>query len=219
MIWIYLIFLLIQFIAYPILLIKFIRAIFNKDRSKIKIVSIWLLALLFFSGLVFKILPGSKYFWWPIEAIESKSYTKNLMGISFILPEPIYEFDSGRDFFGDGSSLTIYELEERVIENLVTSDSIFFSQYPKQGIRSDWGIEKWTKTPLSSEHQDAYYFASQVDNSSKYNLNEILTEDGNYFAYKYYLSSFSTIEKHYMNIDFYLISPKRRILIVINVNT
>ncbi|MEO9850190.1 MAG: hypothetical protein ABJH72_09690 [Reichenbachiella sp.] len=219
MIWIFLIFLLIQVIGYPIVGFKLFSSIFKKDKSKIKSNSIWLLSLFVFSGFVFEVLPGSKFFWWPIEAVESKNYTKNLTGISFILPEPIYEADSERHFNGDGSSFSIYNLAEDIKEQLVKPDSTFFMKYPQKGIRDDWEIKNWTKTPIVSNDLDAFHFASYAENQSEFKLDELINEDGNYYAFKYYKQSFSDGESHILNVDFYLISPKRNILIVINVNT
>ena len=217
--WIFLIFLLIQVIGYPLVGFKLIRSLFKKDRTNVKKNSIWFIGLLIFSGLVFEILPGSKLFWWPMEAIESKSYTKNLMGISFVLPEPIYELNSERHFNGDGSSFSIYKLDEKITKKIMNSDSTFFSLYPKKGIRDDWELKTWNKTPLKTDDTDAFHFASYAENKSEYNLEELLNEKGNYYAFKYYKHSFSNGSDHILNVDFYVISPKRNILISINVNT
>lgn len=219
MIWIFIIFLLIQIIGYPLVGFKLIRALFKKDKTNAKRNSIWLIGLFVFSGLVFEILPGSKLLWWPIEAIESKSYTKNLMGISFILPQPIYELNSERHFNGDGSSFSVYKLDEKIIEELINPDSTFFNQYPKRGIRDDWELKEWNRTPLKTDDKDAFHFASYAENKSEYNLEELLNEKGNYYAFKYYKHLFSSGSDQILNVDFYLISPKRNILICVNVNT
>ncbi len=219
MIWIFIIFLLIQVIGYPLVCFKLIRALFKNDKTNAKRNSIWLIGLIVFSGLVFEILPGSKLFWQPIEAIESKAYTKNLFGISFVMPEPIYELNSERNFNGDGSSISVYKLDKKIIKELINLDSIYFNQYPKKGTRDDWELKKWNRTPLKTDDKDAFHFASYAENKSEYNLKELLNEKGNYYAFKYFKHSFSDGEELIQNIDFYLISPRRKILIAINVNT
>jgi len=219
MIWIFIIFLLIQVIGYPLVGYKLIRSLFKKDKTNARKNSIWLIGLIIFSGLVFEILPGSKLFWWPMKAIESKIYTRNLVGISFVMPEPIYELNSERHFNGDGSSFSIYKLDEKIIKELINLDSTFFTEYPKKGMRDNWELSKWKRTPLNKEYTDVFHFASYAENKSEYNLEKLLDEKGNYYAFKYYKHSFSNESDHILNVDFYLISPKRKILISINVNT
>ena len=76
MMWLILIFFLIQLIAYPLLSIILIRSIIKKDKNRIKRNVIRLIILLIFTGFVFEKLPGSDLFYWPFEAIDSKFYTK-----------------------------------------------------------------------------------------------------------------------------------------------
>lgn len=219
MMWFFLIFLLIQLIGYPVLGIRLIRSIVIKDKQLLKSNTIGLIILMIFSGLVFEKLPGSNLFYWPFEALDSKFYTKSLTNNSFILKKPIYKLDSERVFNGDGSSFYIYPLTENVKQYFLSPDSIFFQDYPKKGTRNDWELKTWTRTPLKSDDLDAFYFASYAENRSEYNLKDLLNESGNYYAYKYYKHLFSDGEEHTLNVDFYVISPKRKILISINVNT
>lgn len=78
MMWVYILFLLVQIIGYPIVGFRLITGIIKKDKVKIRNSLKWSLFLIVFSGLVFEKIPGSKYFWYPFEVITSKSYTKKL---------------------------------------------------------------------------------------------------------------------------------------------
>ncbi len=219
MMWIFVIFIVIQVIGYALVVVSLLRSVFKKDRRKMRRISIWLIALFLFSGFVFEVLPGSKVFWWPIEAIESKSYTEKLMGMSFVLPEPVCCLVSKRHFNGDGSSVIIYQLNENISKHLAQPDSTFFTDYPRKGNRDDWGLVNWTKTPLKQDHEYAFEFASYAENKSEFNLEELLHEQGNYYAFKYLKVMNLGDEALIMNVDFYLISPQRNILIAVNANT
>ena len=214
--WFFLIFLIIQLIGYPLLGIRLIRSLLKKNKSLFKKSAIRLIILMIFSGLVFEKLPGSNLFYWPFEAVDSKFYTKSLTNKSFILKKPIYEFDSERAFNGDGRSFAIYPLTENIAQYFINPDSMFFKNYPKKDIRNGWEIKKWTRTPIRAEDLDAFHFASYTENQSEYNLEELLNENENYYAIKYYKHSFSDGEERILNVDFYVICPKRRILITIN---
>lgn len=106
----FLIFLLVLLIAYPVVLLKLGHAIIKKNSLKSKKFTKQLILLLLFSGFVFRGLPGSNIFWWPFESIDSKIYTKQLTGSSFILKEASIEWHSQQHFNGDGSSIYQREL-------------------------------------------------------------------------------------------------------------
>lgn len=215
MIWVFLLFLLIQLVGYTVVGMKLLLAITRKNKPAINKNAGWLLILLIFSGLVLKKLPGSDLFYWPFEVIDSKIYTKNLTNKSFILKKPIHEWDSERHFNGDGSSIAIYPLSEELSSYFSKPDSIFFKDYPKKGIRNDWEVSNWTETPLKKEHFSAFSFVSYLnDKSSDYNLEELLNDSGNYYSFYFYQHY-----EFYGNVDFYILCPKEKILIVMNQNT
>jgi len=210
---------LIQLIGYPVVVMRLTHSIVKKDKLAIKKYCCWLLGLFIFSGMAFEKLPGSQLLWWPIERIESKFYTKRITGHSFFLSEPLYESHSKRAFNGDGRSIQIYDLSKGVKDNFTNPDSMFFKNYPKQEFFSDWSVVHWAHTPIKLEHEDAYHFASYANNQSEYKLDELLHESGNYYAFKYYDHSPSGGLDNIRNVEFYLLSPKRNILITINVDT
>ncbi len=219
MIWFFLLLVFLLVVAYLKVGIHLIISLYKRDKFLIKKYCLRLGLLLVLSGFVFEILPGSRLFWWPIKSIDSLIYTENLTGRSFVLPEPIYTLDTERTFNGDGSSIAIYSLKENFVQEFLYPDSLFFNEYPKKGSRDHWEIQNWTNTPIKLEHKEAFSFAKYADNYSKYNLDELINEEGNYYAFKYYLHTLPDMTTMFGNIDFYLICPKRKIFIEINVNT
>ena len=220
MMWFYLMFFLIQLIGYPLIGVRLIKSIFKKDKLQIKKNTIRLLILMIFSGLVFEKLPGSNLFYWPFEAVDSKFYTHSLTNKSFIFKDPVFEWNSERAFNGDGTSIAIYPLTEKISTYFSNPDSTFFTQYPKKGIRNDWEVVNWSRTPIHPEHKDAFNFSIYgIDNTSNYNLDELLRKQGNYYSFLFYNHSAVEHETYYGNVDFYILCPKERILVTINHNT
>lgn len=215
MIWLFFLLLIFQVIAYPILALKLIQGIINKDKPKAINSLKWLFLLLIFSGLVFEKIPGAKYFWYPIEAVESKFYTNELTGKSFILGEPIFEWHSDRAFNGDGHSIEVFELSPKQIDYFQNPVSDFYTKFPLDKLRKGWITKKWRKTPLNKEDETAYNFAVPYEISSHFNLNEIINENNNFYAYQCKMHT----EEIIGNIDFYIISPERKLIVLINHNT
>ena len=215
----FLIFLLVQLVLYPIVGIQLFKSISESNQVKTKRNIFLLIGLMIFSGFVFDVLPGSNLFWWPVDAINSRDYTENLTGKAFILPEPLYDWDSGRSFHGDGSSITIYKIDEDIVQYFQNPDSTFFTHYPTEGIRKGWKITEWTPNPITPEHEYAFDFITYIDNSSDYDLDQMLKSEGNYYSFKCNVFTYEGEEERIGDVDFFIISPKHKVLILLNENT
>ena len=138
-----------------------------------------------------------------------KNKTKNLTGKKF-WSWNIYRFD---DFgFRDGFTIETYKLNEENVAYFKNPNPYFFTKYPNEKI----GNTKWKKTPLKIEDTESYKFVTpiygnwskkrQLEVQKQYDLiNKIINEKGSYYSIQ---ESNQT--------DFYLISPKYKVIIWIN---
>ncbi len=216
--WFYFILILVQLILYPVIIYRAFKAKLKKNKSSFKKHLIRLIILLIFSGLFFEKIPGSNYFWMPIDAIHQGFSNKSLTGKWFVSGKKIYEWAPERHFNGDGYSIRISEMDDDLVAYFQKPDSLFYTNYPKQSRRENWQTKPWRSTPMEEDDLDAYYFAFHTTDTLGFQLIDLLEEDGNYYSYQYYLHG-DDASKHYGNIDFYLICPKRKLIIKINHNT
>lgn len=150
----------------------------------------------------------------------------SLSGIKFDKIE-IYSYHTKRAWNGDGYSIQIFEINEKTIKQFLDSKKNFLNPHLKlYDDRENWNKKNWKRSPLPKNEMIYSEFALTglaKQNSVIYGRNEnietfintILNEKGNYYAYFYSLQS----EGNVGNIDFFIISPNRRLLIVINNNT
>ena|SRR5690606_11 len=161
-----------------------------------------LLFLLLFLTWEFRILPISLN-------NDFKNKTEDLTGKKF-WSWNIYRFE---DFgFRDGYIIETYRLNDEVAKSFEQPNQEFFTKYPNKNI----GKTKWKKTPLKLEDLEDYEFVTPIYGSwsekrqkevkYQYNLiNKIIKEEGAYYF----------LEKTNQT-DFYLISPKYKIMVWIN---
>lgn len=220
MMWIFLIFILLQVILYPCIIFTIGARLYRKEYTQLKRPFIGLCLLILFSGFTFELIPGSKYFWAPFDALHSLSYTDDLFGKSFVMGEPVQKDYSKRSFQGDGASVEVYRLNPKLIEYFNNPDSAFFTKYPESSLREDWESSSWKKTPILDIDKKAFGFASYATDSISIDLEEILNEKGSYYAYQCNLHN-GSLERdpQFGNIDFYIISLERKVCVLINVNT
>jgi len=141
-----------------------------------------------------------------------KNKTENLTGKKF-WSWNIYQFD---DFGirGEGFTLESYRLSNKMTEYFKNPDEDFFQNYPNKNI----GNAKWKKTPISIEDTKSLKFVTPIYGSWSekrqnevreiyHQINEIIYEPDSYYCF---------IENN--QTDFYLISPKQKIIIWINHN-
>ena len=210
--WIYSLLILLQIIIYSILLGRLVKYNSKRDNDSYKRILLGLLFLFIFSGFFFKMLPGSKTIWSPIVSIQDKAYTKRITGIPFKLNDPLKKLDAEPSFNGDGFSYYIYALPEEDANYFKEPDSSFYLQFPKDESRTDWKTNRWTSTPLLSKDMLALNFINSDPNSRPLNISKILTEKGNYYAYHIRYHEKDSVG----DIDFFVISPKRKVIIIIN---
>lgn len=170
-----------------------------------------LVFLALFSGLFFQILPGSNIFWWPINTINDLTYTKSIFGQSIYLGSSKYIFDTGPSFSGDGYSYEEFQLSDKQIKSLSNPSKDFFIKYPQERKGTNWKTNRWSKTPMNLDNFQYLQALTRDSMTSVYNLEELLSESGNFYAYKH--SSLG------MNISFYLLCPAKNLLIFINYNS
>jgi len=211
-----------QVCGYTILAFQLLQNVVERKKEQVILTIKRGLALMLFSGFFFQILPGSNIIWWPVNTIFDLSFTKTILGKSIYLGQPHKKIESEPSFNGDGYSYSEYELSNRQSKYFIDPPNKFFKVYPKKGIREDWKISKWTKTPLREKDQAAFDFAlSDSNNETDLKLKKIIKESENFYSYRYYNNSqdYSHESKYISNVDFYIISPSGNILIVINHNT
>ncbi len=206
-------------ISIPILGFKIIKAFIKKDRPRLYKLFGLLLILILVPGFFWQILPGSDFFWGPIEKVHEKNYNEELTGFEFHDGELLYEYVTERAFNGDGYSIWIYEIDEETARYFKNPNPDFFTKYPNPEFRSDWETEYWKKTPFDTNEQKFLDFAHSSLDEMDFELEDLLNESGNYYAYKYYIQNFSEGRSYVANIDFYIICPDRKLIVKINHNT
>ena len=218
MILIILFLILVLLISYPIIFYKIFKAFRKKDKRKLYRLSALLLILILIPGFFFKILPGSDFFWQPIEKVQEKNYNEELTGLEFNDGKLIYEYETERFFNGDGYSIWIYELDEKTADYFKNPEPKFFTDYPTTDLRNHWQAEFWKKTPFDKTEQKFLDFAHSSLDTLDFELEDLLNEKGNYYGYEYYIHNFGEREL-VGDIDFYIICPNRKIIVKINHNT
>lgn len=195
------------------------KAFRNKNKPKFYRLSIILLILILIPGVFWRIIPGSDLVWRPIEKVQEKTYNKELTGFEFNFGESIYKYESQRDFNGDGYSIWIYKIDDQTVEYFKNPKEEFFNQYPQTELRSHWQSEFWKSTPFNKEEQKFFDFAHSELNELEFELEDLLNEKGNYYAYEYYIHDFGEDRVYVGNIDFYILCPNRKLIVKINHNT
>ena len=201
-------------LTYPIWALKMYRALRSKNKPKFYKFSVILIVLILIPGFYWKLLPGSNLFWNPIEKSEERNYNVELTGFEFNDGELIYEYETERAFNGDGYSIWIYKIDDQTAKYFENPKAEFFTKYPSAELRSHWETEYWKKTPFDKQEKKFLDFAYSTLDELEFELEDLLYEKGNYYAYKYYMHRYGI-----GNIDFYIICPNRKLIVQINHNT
>lgn len=210
---------LIIIILYPIIGFKMFKAIRNKNKPKFYRLSAILLILILLPGFYWRILPGSDLFWKPIEKAQEKNYNLELTGFEFNDGDLIYEYETERVFNGDGYSIWIYKIDDQTADYFKNPKDEFFNEHPKTELRSHWQSEFWKRTPFDKEEQKFLDFAHSELDGLAFKLEDLLYENGNYYAYEYYVQNLGKLKFITGNIDFYILCPNRKLIVKINHNT
>jgi len=205
-------------ISYPVIGVKMIMAYRKKEKRRLKKLAILLTVLILLPGFFFRVLPGSDLLWAPYDHYQDRAFYQELTGLEFNDEGIFFEHDSERSFNGDGYSISIYKLDQKTANYFKSPPAAFFKKHPHLGIRTDWQIQHWKRTPIDTSEQQFLDFAHSSLPTLDFELQDLLNEKGNYYAYRYYMSTPSNRDEYVNNIDFYIICPKRKLLIDINHN-
>jgi hypothetical protein len=111
---------------------------------------------------------------------------------------------------GEGYTLYIYRFSQETADYFKNPDSLFFTNYPPE----NYSEIKWRATPVKSEEMEILEFVTPFYAGWKGEIvtrqdfiRNIAKNKGAYYAYR-----------HGGSTDFYLISPKDRLVILINHN-
>jgi hypothetical protein len=111
---------------------------------------------------------------------------------------------------GEGYSLNIYKFNEQTAEYFKNPSNEFFDSLPT----NEFATIKWTRTPVKEDEQDILEFVTPVYGNwngeiieKQDFIRQIANKSGSYYSYSAGGSS-----------DFYLISPDKRLVILINHN-
>jgi hypothetical protein len=160
----------------------------------------------------------------------SEELTVRLFGHEFHLENIICKYDSERYINGDGYSIAVYEMPIELVNIIInTFDTIKETHPIKPDYRKEWTKEGWKETPYIEDEERFYKFASRALGGKNIHKSEeplsyfkrLMNEKGNYYCYNYYLHDYTSTDLGISvgNIDFYVFSPKEKILILINCNT
>ena len=148
-------------------------------------------------------------------------YTHDLFGRSFALGSPRLSYHSSRAFNGDGYSVEVFDTSETLAGWVSSPPPEFTTTYPvRPSYRSHWSGVHWRQTPISADDQKFLEFAlgeyadSNDLKAAKELLERLAKEPGHYFAYFYYMHG-----EYVGDLDFFLISPSKRVFISLNSNT
>jgi len=173
-----------------------------------------LVIAILYAGLHLGFTPGSS-------AYARYRYTRDMFGRSFVLGAPRLSYDSQRSFHGDGYSIEVYDISEALSRWSSSPPPDFTTSYPvRPSVRSDWIGVRWRQTPISAGDQKFMEFAlaTYADDKdfkeAKELLEKLAKEPGHYFAYFYKMNG-----EYVANLDFFLISPSKRVFISLNSNT
>jgi hypothetical protein len=176
--------------------------LYRKGNIKSLVIQISVLTILIvFLTWQLQLFPLSKNFY-------IKKQTTKLTGKSFWSWKEFSHDEWG--VRGEGYTLHIYKFNQEAANYFKNPDSTFFKEYPPI---SNSEI-KWTETPVKNKEIEILEFATPVYAGWKGEIvsrqdfiREIATNKGAYYAYR-----------HGGSTDFYIISPKDRLVILINHN-
>lgn len=174
---------------------------------------------IFYTTWKLEIFPGSTWYY------ERKS-NKELTGLSFSTDKLLYCHKSERSFNGDGYSISVYSLDEKTAKSFQNPEIIFFENFPiKSDPRKKWQNKHWGKSPIKDDEKIYLDFAlnefnphnkseaQKLSDTFSYIL-KIMNQPGVYYAY-----NFNGKGTFVGDIDFFIISPTDKKLIIINHNT
>ena len=193
-------------IAWGVRIVKSFRR--KNQKSKTRYVELVIFsALIIFVTWDLKIFPFSKNFY-------VKQLSEQITGKQFWSWKE-FEFEE-ISVRGEGYSVFAYKFNKEMANYFLDPDDDFFEKYPqKPEYRKNWESIKWEKTPIRKDEVElldiatpTYYGWSQSKLDKMDLVEEMAKQNGNYYAYN----------TNGSDIDFYMINPENRLIIMINHN-
>lgn len=158
--------------------------------------------------------------------IYSISYKTNIYSLNYKQEETLYDYDTERDFHGDGYSIKVDSISKSDIDYFKNIDFEILKKYPLYHYHSnEYRIERWKKTPFDLKdtlpcwlafHHFGKIILNGLDEGNKFNkysnmAQQFLSDSGNYYSYFFYEHPYGC-----NSVDLFIISPKNAIIIEIN---
>lgn len=113
---------------------------------------------------------------WPLsnylDSVYEAEYLRAVYDTEVTLGKPVYKYDTGRAFNGDGYTIYVYELPPEIRKRFTAVDRRLLTQFPQvPESRLDWSVQYWTPSPFDARFNEYLDFAlSSYDLSVKSNL-------------------------------------------------
>jgi len=155
-----------------------------------------------------QIFPLSKNFY-------IKEQTELLTGKSFWSWE-LYDYEE-ISVRGEGYTIDIFEFDDKMAEYFKNPDSDFFVKYPLElDYRENWNRNTWKKTPVLEseieylEHSTPHYggWKGKIVERMEF-VRKLAKKEGSFYAYN---------NRGESNVDFFIICPNEKLIIMINHN-
>lgn len=150
----------------------------------------------------FRVFPLSKNFY-------IKKQTELLTGKKFWSWE-VYTYDE-MGFRGEGYTIEIFEFDDEVAEYFMNPNADFFEKYPLElEYRENWTRNTWKKTPVIESEVQYLEHATPRKGEIIQQINfvkDLAKKEGSFYAYN-----------TGGDIDFFIISPSEKLIIMINHN-
>jgi hypothetical protein len=149
------------------------------------------------------------------QSYASDRYSKDFYDTDVKLAEPVFKFDSGRSFNGDGASIYIYELPEKIRHRFENQDRKLLSEYPKRPYyRRDWSSVTWKEAPFDANLERYLDFALSGAGDHSAEIRDALSREGTFYSFFHNDYGGSAHD-----IDFFIVDLQVGRIYVINVNT
>ena len=117
---------------------------------------------------------------------------------------------------GEGYSIDVFKFNDEIADYFKNPDEKLFEDYPKElEYRSNWELEKWKKTPVIESEQKyletatPYYGNWNEQKKEKMNfVRNLANKSGGLYAYN----------TKNGDVDFFIIAPEEKLIIIINHN-
>lgn len=150
---------------------------------------------------------------------ELARYHEGLFRVAVKLPNPLFFYDSSRDFHGDGYSIDVYDLPKAIRNRFEKFDEKEMEEYPrKPDYRSKWKVSRWHRTPATKEDVKYVDFALHWHGSDEVTrfqraIRTCVSNGGSYVAYFY-----QDFGQRTENVDLYIVDLAGDRLYSINLN-